>query len=83
MFLLCPPRTVFSFSRFRVFAALLPIHVPIIGPDRQVAFRCMGIRGQEFLAGPHKKPEETPEDRLTVFGGIFADADAIARHKVH
>jgi hypothetical protein len=41
----------------------------------------MGIRGQEFLAGPHKKPEETPEDRLTVFGGIFADADAIAAVK--
>jgi hypothetical protein len=52
------------FSRFRVFAALLPIQVPIIGPDRQGAFRCMGIRGQEFWAGPHRQPEETPEERL-------------------
>ena len=66
------------FSRFRVFAALLPIQVPIIGPERQVAFRCMGIRGQEIWAGPHGQTEETREDRR---GGIFADADAIAAVK--
>ena len=38
----------------------------------------MGIRGQEFRAGPHRPTEETPEVRL---GGIFADADAIAAVK--
>jgi hypothetical protein len=49
------------FSRFRVFAALLlnvPIQVPIIGADRQGAFRCMGVRGQEILEGPHRQTEK-------------------------
>ena len=70
------------FSRFRVFAGLLlnvPIQVPKIGPDRQVAFRCMGIRGQEIWEGPHRQTEKTPEDHL---GGMFADADAIARRHI-
>ena len=51
------------FSHFRGFAALLrnvPIQVPKPGPDRQVAFRCLGIRGQEIWAGPHRRTEETP-----------------------
>jgi hypothetical protein len=59
MVFICPPRAIFSFSRFR---RNVPIQVPIIGPDRQVAFRCMGIRGQEIWAGPHRQTEETPEN---------------------
>jgi hypothetical protein len=39
----------------------------------------MGIRGQEFRAGPNRQTEETSEDLLH---GIFADADAIARRQV-
>jgi len=78
MFFICPPRAIFSFSRFR---RNVPIQVPMIGPDRQVALKYMSIRGQEIWAGLHRQTEETPspEDRL---GGIFADADAVARRQV-
>jgi len=48
----------------------------------QVAFRCMGIRGQEIWTGqgPTDGPKKPGKTR-TRLRGIFADADAIVRRK--
>jgi len=50
----------------------------------QVAFRCMGIRGQEIWTGqgPTDRRPKKPGKTRTRLRGIFADADAIARRKV-